>query len=143
GELGADASPAGAAESYERALRRDPARTALLDALIALYERLERWRELARALHRRAARASEAGEPSASCLRRAAEVEERRLRAPAQAAATFATLLANAPEDDAALAELARLRGALGEHAAQAEALARRAALARGDARRALLLERA
>lgn len=146
-----------AAEAYERALLRardesgEPiagVATAVLDLLIELWHRLDRPVELARSLHRRAELATSAVE-MAGFLRRAAEIEERSLEDPETAAATLEALTREAKAEDGfdldgALAELARLRGALGHHSARELALARRTELAPGpDERRTLLLERA
>jgi tetratricopeptide (TPR) repeat protein len=137
-----------AAEAYERALLRIPGRVPVIDALVELYEKLGKSRELARALHQRADR-TEDEVAHARFERRAAEVEERELEDPALAARTLERLTGSAGAKaawdlDGALSELARLRGALGEHAAREQALARRTALATTpDGRRTLLLERA
>ncbi|MGE0712076.1 MAG: tetratricopeptide repeat protein [Planctomycetota bacterium] len=143
GQLNLEGDPARAAQSHERALLRQPRDARTLATAIELYERLDRASELASALHRRAELARDERDDPAEWLRRAAKVEEERLSSARRAATTLETLLQGAPEDERALAELARLRGALGEHAAHTEVLARRAALAQGEARRALLLERA
>ncbi|HZU96385.1 MAG TPA: hypothetical protein VFF73_06830, partial [Planctomycetota bacterium] len=151
-----------AADAYERALLRlhgvESKHTAtILDLLIELWDRLDHPADLARALHRRADLANSQAE-RATILRRAAEIEERKLEDPEQAAETLERLLREAPhpnpaaakrgegdwDQDGALAELARLRGALGQHAAREHALARRTELATtADAKRTLLLERA
>ncbi|HBP19866.1 MAG TPA: hypothetical protein DEA08_19010, partial [Planctomycetes bacterium] len=143
GKLNLERDPARAAESYERALLRVSDDPQALEALIELYEQLQRWPELARTLHRRATLASDLASDPAPWLRRVAKVEETSLGDQRRAAASLEELLQTDPHDDAALAELARLRGALGEHAARAEVLGRRADLARGEARRELLIERA
>ncbi|RMG17518.1 MAG: hypothetical protein D6731_03970 [Planctomycetota bacterium] len=143
GALLSAAEPRQAASCYERALRRDPLRGEDLEVLADLYERVEDWAARARALHRRAELARALEEDPAVWWKRAAEVEETRLEAPALAAATWERVVGCAPEDDTALAELARLRGVLGQHAAREQLLGRRAALAKGSARRELLLERA
>jgi tetratricopeptide (TPR) repeat protein len=150
-----------AAAAYERALLRASERPAVLDALVAIWEATDRPLELARVIHRRAELAANAAE-RATLLRRAAEIEERSLEDPEQAARTLEELTSSAAAGatesekltgkaatltwdlDAALAELARLRGALGAHAARELALRKRTELARTDeARRTLLLERA
>lgn len=143
------AALAAAAEAYERALLRVPGRAGVLDALLDLYERLGKSKDLARALHRRSELAT-SETAVAGFERRAAEVEERELEDPTAAARTLDQLVARAGKGpvawdlDGALSELARLRAALGEHAAREQALARRTALATtNDARRTLLLERA
>lgn len=133
-----------AARAHERAARRDALRTGPLDALERIYERREAWPELARTLHRRAALAHALGGEAPTFLRRAAEVEERRLGQQALAAATLDKLLEQAPDSRETLAELARLRGALGEHAAHQEVLGRLAEVTTDEPERArLLLERA
>lgn len=135
--------PEGAAHTLERALRRSHLRPGPLESLVELYGELRRWGEQARALHRRAELAQALGQDAPPFLRRAAQVEERRLEAPALAAATLETLLDLVPEDKEALSELARLRGALGEDAAHEDVLRRLADLTLGAERRKLLLERA
>jgi len=143
GDLDREPDPEAACRSFERALRRDPLRPAPLDALIELSERLERWSELARSLHRRADLARASDEDPTELLRRAAAVEEQRLGDRPLAAASLDALVEVSPEDRDALAELARLRGVLGEQAARAAVLGRLADLAAGADRRHLLLERA
>jgi tetratricopeptide (TPR) repeat protein len=142
GELNRQGDKERSADSFERALRRDPHDATALKALGELYSDLERSRDLVRILHVRADLASaRGGDPSAD-LRRAAQVEEQALDDQRQAASSLEELLRTTPRDDDALAELARLRGELGEQAARAEVLERRANLAKGEARRELLLER-
>ncbi|MEZ6185420.1 MAG: hypothetical protein R3F62_10470, partial [Planctomycetota bacterium] len=143
GGLNREPDPERAARSYERALQRVPSLVAATEPLIELYERLERWPDLVRALHQRADQEHAEGAGPQDPLRRAAELEEQRLEQPAAAAASLEKLLAHDPEDEQALRELARLRGVRGEHAARAEVLGRLAALTSGKAKRELLEERA
>ncbi|MCO5166416.1 MAG: hypothetical protein M9894_08630 [Planctomycetes bacterium] len=144
GALLEEADPEAAARAHERAARRDPLRAGPLDALERIYARREAWQELARTLHRRAGLARALSEEAPAFLRRAAQVEEQRLGQQALAAATLELLLQQAPRDPETLAELARLRGALGEHAAHQEVLGRLAEVTADDGERArLLLEQA
>lgn len=129
-----------AARAHERAARRDALRPGPLDALERIYARREAWQELARTLHRRAGLARALGEDAPVFLRRAAQVEEQRLGQQALAAATLELLLEQAPKDPETLAELARLRGALGEHAAHQEVLGRLAEVTADEGERARLL---
>ena len=143
GELLREADPSRSAESFERARLRDLLRHEPLEALIELYTALERPEDHSRVQHLRAELARSLDEPSDTWLMRAAEVEEEELGAPRRAAFTLERLLSYDPNHDGALAELARLRGALGEHSAHAEVLERRVRLAEpGEARRELLLAR-
>jgi len=143
GELNREPDPERAARSFERAHQRVPSLVLATERLIELYERLPRWPELVRALHTRSEQDHDAPDGAATYLRRAAELEERRLEQPAAAAATLEHLLALFPTDEEALRELARLRGVRGEHAARAEVLGRLAELTKGEAKRELLHERA
>jgi tetratricopeptide (TPR) repeat protein len=129
---------AGAVQTYERALALAPEDGAVMNALMALYERQGRWADLAALLERRAAQLP--AEAAAPLRHRRAEILAEHLDALAQAAEELESLAAGG--DGAALAGLERIYGRAERHDDYLRTLERRAAAAPTPAERTEILRR-
>lgn len=102
------AQPEQALVAYEDLREEDPSEVSVLDALIRLYERTERWADLEEVLRTRA-EMSEGEDERVDALRKLARVQDEHLGEPVEAIVTYQSVLEADEEDIDTVRALSRL----------------------------------